>query len=108
MRSALVEASEQLTRALNQIATAPTTAALRREQIRLQTALITPLLHVKGFAAPETRAATERARLLIGQAEALGEPLEDPLLLFTVLYGYWVGKYIAFNGGAMRDLRHNS
>ena len=104
MRSALVEASEQLTRALNQIATAPTTAALRREQIRLQVALITPLLHVKGFAVPETRAATERARLLIGQAEALGEPLEDPLLLFTVLYGYWVGKYIAFNGGAMREL----
>jgi predicted ATPase len=104
MRSALVEASEQLTRALIQIATAPTTAALRREQIRLQVALITPLLHVKGYAAPETKAATERARLLIGQAEALGEPLEDPLLLFTVLYGYWVGKYIAFNGGAMREL----
>jgi class 3 adenylate cyclase/predicted ATPase len=104
MRSALVEASEQLTRALTQIAAAPSTAALRREQIRLQVALITPLVHVKGYAAPETRAATERARLLIDQAEALGEPPEDPLLLFTVLYGYWVGEYIAFNGGAMREL----
>jgi tetratricopeptide (TPR) repeat protein len=31
-------------------------------------------------------------------------PLEDPLLLSTVLYGYWVGKYIALNGGAMREL----
>jgi predicted ATPase len=39
-RSALVEAAEQLTRALNQIATLPATPALRREQIKLQVALI--------------------------------------------------------------------
>ena len=50
----------------------PTTPALRREQIRLQVALIAPLGHVKGYAAPETRAAAEQARLLIEQAEALG------------------------------------
>src|SRR6516165_8107660 len=73
-RSALVEAAEQLTRALAQIATLPATPALRREQIRLQVALITPLMHVKGYAAPETKTAAERARLLIEQAEALGEP----------------------------------
>ena len=36
-------------------------------------------MHVKGYAAPETKAAAERARLLIEQAEALGEPPEDPL-----------------------------
>ena len=84
----LVEAVEQLTRALAQIATLPATPALRREQIKLQVALITPLIHVKGYAAPETKAAVERARLLIEQAEALGEPPEDPLLLFSVLYGY--------------------
>ena len=41
-RSALVEAAEQLTRALDQIATLPATPALRREQIKLQVALITP------------------------------------------------------------------
>ena len=40
-RSALVEAVEQLTRALDQIATLPATPALRREQIKLQVALIT-------------------------------------------------------------------
>ena len=39
-RSALVEATEQLTRALDQIATLPATPALRREQIKLQVALI--------------------------------------------------------------------
>ena len=103
-RSALVEAAEQLTRALAQIATLPATPALRREQIKLQVALITPLMHVKGYAAPETKAAAERARLLIEQAEALGEPPEDPLLLFSVLYGFWVANYVAFNGDVMREL----
>ena len=70
-RSALIEAAEQLTRALDQIATLPATPVLRREEIKLQVALITPLLHVKGHAALETKAAAERARLLIEQAEAL-------------------------------------
>jgi predicted ATPase/class 3 adenylate cyclase len=103
-RSALVEAAEQLTRAVAQIAALPGTPTLRREQIKLQVALITPLIHVKGYAAPETKAATERARLLIEQAEALGEPPEDPLLLFSVLYSFWVANYVAFNGDAMREL----
>ena len=103
-RSALVEAAEQLTRALDQIAALPATPALRREQIKLQVALITPLIHVKGYAAPETKAAVERARLLIEQAEALGEPPEDPLLLFSVLYGFWVANNVAFNGDVMREL----
>jgi predicted ATPase len=38
-RSALVEAIEQLTRALGQIAILPTTPALRRAEINLQVAL---------------------------------------------------------------------
>ena len=61
-RSALVEATEQLRRALDMIATLPSTPALRRDEIKLQVELITPLLHVRGYAAPETRAAVERAR----------------------------------------------
>jgi predicted ATPase len=103
-RSALVEAAEQLRRALDQIAALSATPALRREEIKLQVALITPLLHVRGYAAPETRAAVERARLLIEQAEALGEAPEDPLLLFSVLYGFWVANLVAFNGDVMREL----
>jgi predicted ATPase len=102
-RSALVEAIAQFTRALDQIETLPATPALRREQIKLQVALITPLMHVKGFAAPETKAAAERARLLIEQAEALGEPPEDPLLLFSVLYAFWTASFLAFDGDAMRN-----
>jgi predicted ATPase len=103
-RSALVEAVAQLTRALDQIATLPASPALRREEMKLQVALITPLTHVKGYAAPETNAAVERARQLIEQAETLGEPPDDPLLLFSVLYGVWVANYVAFDGGMMREL----
>jgi class 3 adenylate cyclase/predicted ATPase len=103
-RSALIEATEQLTRALAQIAALPSTPTLRREQIKLQVALIAPLIHIKGHAAPETMAAMERARLLIEQAEALGEPPEDPLLLFSVLYSFWVANIAAFNGDVLRNL----
>jgi predicted ATPase len=103
-RSALVEAAVQLTRALAQIATLPGTLALRREQIKLQVALITPLIHVKGYAAVETKAAVEQARWLIEQAEALREPPEDPLLLFSVLYAFWAASCVAFNGDVIRDL----
>jgi predicted ATPase len=103
-RSALVEAAEQLTRALDLIASLAATPAIRREQIKLQVALITPLIHVKGYAAPETKEAAERARLLIEQAGAAGEPPEDPLLLFSVLYGFWVANYVAFNGEVVREL----
>jgi class 3 adenylate cyclase/predicted ATPase len=101
--SALAEAAAQLTRALRQIATLPGTPALRREQIKLQVALITPLIHVKGYAAAETKAAAEQARLLIGQAEALGEAPDDPLLLFSVLYSLSIANQIAFNGDAFRE-----
>ena len=103
-RSALLEAVTQLTHATDQIATLAPTPALRRRQIELQVALVNSLMHVKGQAAPETKVALERARLLSEQAEALGEPPEDPLLLFSVLYGFWVSNFVAFNGDVMREL----
>jgi class 3 adenylate cyclase/predicted ATPase len=103
-RSALIEAAQQLARALGQIATLPGTPALRREEIKLQVALINSLMHVKGYAAPETKAATENARQLIEKAEALGEPPDDPLMLFSVLYGFWGASYNVFNGGAVCEL----
>ena len=102
-RSALVEAVAQLTRALDQIATLPATPALRREAIKLRVALITPLAHVKGFAAPETKVAVEQARLLIEQAQELGEPPEDPLLLFLVVYAVVIKNFVAFNGDKMLE-----
>ena len=103
-RSALVEATVQLIRALSQIATLPGTPALRGDQIKLQVALVNALMHTKGHAAPETIASLDRAHAFIEQAESLGEPPEDPLLLFSVLYGFWVTKYIKFKSDALLDL----
>jgi len=103
-RSALVEAIEHLTRALDQITALPGTPALRCEQIKLQVAFANALMHTKGYGAPDTKAAVEQARLFIERAEALGEPPEDPLLLFSVLYGFWVANYAAFNGEVVRGL----
>ena len=60
-RSALVEAIAQLGRALDQSANLPATPELRKREIRLQVELLTPLMHVKGYASPETKAAEERA-----------------------------------------------
>jgi predicted ATPase len=103
-RSALAEASAQLVRALAQIAVLSATPALRREQIKLQVALANVLMHIKGYAAPEPKAAVEQARLFIEQAEALGETPEDPLALFSVLYGVWSGNSLAFDGDVAREL----
>src|SRR4029077_994995 len=53
-----------------------------------------------GFAAAETKAAFDKARLMIEQAERLGEHIEDPLLLYSVLYGFFIAKFIVFDGDA--------
>ena len=103
-RSALTEAAAQLNRALTQITALSGTAALRRQQIEFQVALANVLMHTKGYASPDTKASFSQARLYIERAVALGEPPEDPLLLFAVIYGFWVGNYVAFNGNALRDL----
>src|SRR5262249_15523622 len=107
-RSAFVETEEQLRSALNQIAALPVTPALRQEEIDLQVRIITPLMHIKGTAL-ETKSAIERARLLIEQAEASGEPPEDPLLLFSVLsalwtFALWTSSTMASAGEAARAL----
>jgi class 3 adenylate cyclase len=103
-RSALKEAAEQLARALHLIASVPTTPALRRECIKLQIDLSNALIHTKGHASAATKASFEQARRLIEQAEGLGEPIDDPLLLFSVLYGFWVGNRMAFKGDIACEL----
>jgi predicted ATPase len=50
------------------------------------------------MAATETRAAFDQARVMIEQAESLGEHVEDPLLLYSVLYGFFIAKFIKFDG----------
>jgi class 3 adenylate cyclase/predicted ATPase len=103
-RSMLVEATAQLEHALAQFATLAGTPTLRREQIKFQVALANALMHTKGHAAPETKVSFDQARLYIERAEALGEPPEDPLLLFSILFGFWGANMLAFNGNALREL----
>jgi predicted ATPase len=103
-RSALVEAAEQLSQAIAQIATLPSTPDLRREQIILQVALLNTLMHVKGYGAPETKAAVAQVRTLIEQAERLGESPDDPSLLLSALFGQWIVNFISFNGDVVREL----
>jgi hypothetical protein len=102
--SALLEAEALLTRALAEIAALPGTATLRREQIELQITLVNTLMHKKGYAAAETKEALDRARALIEHAEALHEPLDDPLTLFSVIYASVLANYIAFNRKALHEL----
>jgi predicted ATPase len=102
--SALVEAAAQLTRAIGQIASLPGTPELRRQQIELQVAFANILMHVKGYAAPETKASLDQARSFIEQADALREPPEDQLLLFSVLYGSFVANHWALNGDVCCNL----
>ena len=98
-RSALIEAVAQFTRALDQLASLPGTPALRRDQIRRQVGLANALFHTK-FGVTETRAAFDQARVMIEQAERLGEHIEDPLLLYSVLYGFFIAKFMNFDGDA--------
>jgi class 3 adenylate cyclase/predicted ATPase len=103
-RSALVEAAEQLGQALAQIATLPSTPELRREQIVLQVALLNTLMHVKGYGAPETKAAVVQVKTLIERAEQLGESPEDLSLMLSALFGQWIVNFISFNGDAAHEL----
>jgi predicted ATPase len=61
-------------------------------------------MHVEGYAAPETKAAVEQARVFIERSKELGESPNDPLLLFSVLYGVWAVNALAFNGDTLRNL----
>ena len=102
--SALLESAEQLGQGLAQIATLPGTPELRREQIVLQVALLNTLMHVKGYGAPETKAAVTEVRALIERAERFGESPDDPSLLLSALFGQWIVNFINFNGDVARGL----
>ncbi len=103
-RSATVEAESQFRRALDGIAALPGEPRQRREQIDLQVGLAKALMQTKGYASPETKAAFEQTRLFVERAEALGESVEDPLVLFSVLFGFWMANFVSFKADAVRGL----
>jgi class 3 adenylate cyclase/predicted ATPase len=75
------EAVSHLTKGLALVDTLPETA-LRATELRLLFALSVPLIHLKGYGAPEVEAAFARCRHLCGD---LGDGPE----LFHSLYGLW-------------------
>jgi predicted ATPase len=82
----------------------PSTSSLRREQIKLQVAHANATMHAKGCAAPETKASLDQANLYIERGHSLGEPPEDELVLFSILFGVWLANVAAFNGDICCDL----
>jgi len=103
-RSALLEAAEQLSRALGLIAPSPSTPDLRRLRIRLQVELSNALIHTKGHASPQTQAAFDQAQRWMEEAQAQGEAPEDPLVLYSILYGSWVANRMKFQGDVVLPL----
>ena len=79
-RSSNVEAVAHLRRGLQLLETLPDTVGRARRELDLQIALGMPLLATKGYAAPETGAAHDRARELCDQ-------VGNPSQLLPILYG---------------------
>jgi DNA-binding winged helix-turn-helix (wHTH) protein/class 3 adenylate cyclase/TolB-like protein/predicted ATPase len=103
-RSALREAEAQLMRALSYLDKLPSDASVRRLQIDTQVAFANAVMLIDGFAATRTKATLERANARIEHATALGERVEDPLAPYSVLYGFWIVNFVAFNGDAAHAL----
>ena len=91
-----------ITRALGQIATLPSTPVLRREKIKLQVALIYPLQHVKGLAAPETRGGR---RAGTSADRTGGSTWRASRGSAAVVFGsrLFLANIVAFNGDVVRE-----
>jgi predicted ATPase len=103
-RFALLEATKHFTRALEQIATLSTTPALRQSEMTLQVALMQTLMHVKGYAAPETKVAVSEPTRSLSKLKRSASLPKMRWLVFSVLQGFFAANLNAFNGDAMREL----
>jgi class 3 adenylate cyclase/predicted ATPase len=86
-RSATAEAAAHLDQAVRCLAALPPTHERRLQELRLQASLGPALIHVKGYAAPETGRAWARARALCRELGA-----SDPI--GPVLFGQYVFHYV--------------
>ena len=96
-RSALKEAHEQVTQALELISGMPENDGRGRDELRLQIALARTLLEQKGYADQEVGAAYARARHLSKQVGDAGMDL-------AAAYGLWAHHYVHGEPRAMLDL----
>ena len=86
-----------LVEALAQTDEVKTATAARQRRIRLQISYGNAMFAARGFAAPETAAAFDRARELAGGDADLAER-------YSITYGLWAGNYVRGELGAMREL----
>jgi class 3 adenylate cyclase len=87
-RSALFEAVAQLQRGLTLVGKLPEGVTRMQHELDLQIALGKAMIATKGYGAPETGEAFNRAR-------SLCEQLDSPPQLVTVLHGQWVRVLLA-------------
>ncbi len=92
-RSANLEATGHLTKGLEVLKSLPATLERSQQELTLQIALGVPLIHIKGYAAPEVERTYTRARELCQQ---VGETPQ----LFSTLWGLWL-FYVC--GGGHRE-----
>jgi predicted ATPase len=85
-RGAVVEAAAHLKRGLELIETLPDTPERRERELATQTTLGPVLIATKGYAAPEVRAAYDRAHVLCQQ---VGSSAQLPIVLFG-LFAYYL------------------
>jgi class 3 adenylate cyclase/predicted ATPase len=86
LRSNLAEAANHFRKAIGALATQPDSSERRRRELTCQTAMAQALIGAKGYGAPETMAAWQRAHEL---ATTVGDARQR----FAATYGLWVGQY---------------
>ncbi len=84
-KSAVREATAQLRRGLDLLASLPENLDRKRLELDLHVTLTAALMGAKGYADPEVSATLERSRRLVTETGGVGTPLH-----FSVLYGIWV------------------
>ncbi len=95
-RSANAEAIAHLSFGVSMINAAPASDNLAHRELKLQTMLAGPLIATKGYSAPETAAVFERAH-------ALSNQVDDPTLMFPVLYQQWVFTIVNHTGARVTE-----
>ena len=94
--SALKEAHEHITQALQLISTLPDDDIRRRDELKLQTALARTLQEQKGYADRQVGEAYIKAR-------ELSKRVGDPGMHLAALYGLWAYHYLSGEPAAMQE-----
>ena len=103
-RFALIEAAAQFTRALDQVASLPATPALRREQNSASGRACERSVSYEGLRSGRDKGGVRQGACDDRAGGKIREQIEDPLLLYSVLYGFFIAKFMVFDGDAASAL----